>query len=112
MYLRGSKRQERVREDGTIWYFDNCELSQEDLIRTLWKFNELDYFKYDLNNNFSQNINPDFNSQTNLNIQSNSIDFNTENYQNPTRAIFIFNKIKTTKNIYPRKAGIPAKTPL
>lgn len=70
------------------------------------------YFKYDLNNNFSQNINPDFNNQTNLNIQNNSLDFNTENYQNPTRAIFVFNKIKATKNIYPRKAGIPAKTPL
>lgn len=37
---------ERYKEDGTIWYFDNCELSMEETIRTLWKFNELDYFKY------------------------------------------------------------------
>lgn len=37
---------ERYKEDGVIWCFDNCELSQEELIRTLWKFNELGYFKY------------------------------------------------------------------
>ena len=37
---------ERYKDDGIIWYFDNCELSKETLMRTLWKFNELDYFKY------------------------------------------------------------------
>ena len=37
---------ERYKDDGIIWYFDNCELSKEELIRTLWKFNELEYFKY------------------------------------------------------------------
>lgn len=37
---------ERYKEDGIIWYFDNCELSMEETIRTLWKLNELDYFKY------------------------------------------------------------------
>lgn len=37
---------ERYKDDGIIWYFDNCELSKESLIRTLWKFNELGYFKY------------------------------------------------------------------
>lgn len=37
---------ERYKNDGIIWYFDNCELSKEELIRTLWKFNELEYFKY------------------------------------------------------------------
>ncbi len=37
---------ERYKEDGIIWYFDNCDLSTEDIIRTLWKFNELGYFKY------------------------------------------------------------------
>ena len=36
----------RYKNDGIIWYFDNCELSKEELIRVLWKFNELDYFKY------------------------------------------------------------------
>lgn len=37
---------EKYKDDGIIWYFDNCELSKEELIRTLWKLNELDYFKY------------------------------------------------------------------
>lgn len=32
-------------KEGIIWYFDNCELSMEETIRVLWKFNELDYFK-------------------------------------------------------------------
>ena len=36
----------RYKSDGIIWYFDNCELSKEELIRTLWKFNTLGYFKY------------------------------------------------------------------
>lgn len=37
---------EKYKNDGIIWYFDNCDLSKEELIRTLWKFNELNYFKY------------------------------------------------------------------
>ncbi len=37
---------EKYKEDGILWYFDNCELSMEELIRTLWKLNELNYFKY------------------------------------------------------------------
>lgn len=37
---------ERYKNEGIIWYFDNCELSLEETIRTLWKFNELGYFKY------------------------------------------------------------------
>lgn len=37
---------EKYKDDGIIWYFDNCELSKEELIRTLWKFNEFEYFKY------------------------------------------------------------------
>ncbi len=37
---------EKYKEDGIIWYFDNCELSKEETIRTLWKLNEFDYFKY------------------------------------------------------------------
>lgn len=36
---------EKYKNDGIIWYFDNCELSKEELIRTLWKLNEFDYFK-------------------------------------------------------------------
>ena len=37
---------EKYKEDGIIWCFDNCELSKEQLIRTLWKLNELEYFNY------------------------------------------------------------------
>ena len=37
---------EKYKGDGIIWYFDNCELSMEETIRTLWKMNEFDYFKY------------------------------------------------------------------
>ena len=37
---------EKYKDDGIIWYFDNCELSMEETIRTLWKMNEFDYFKY------------------------------------------------------------------
>lgn len=37
---------EKYKNDGIIWGFDNCDLSKEELIRTLWKFNELGYFKY------------------------------------------------------------------
>jgi muramoyltetrapeptide carboxypeptidase LdcA involved in peptidoglycan recycling len=37
---------EKYKNDGIIWCFDNCELSMEEVIRVLWKLNELDYFKY------------------------------------------------------------------
>lgn len=36
----------KYEKDGIIWYFDNCEFSMEETIRALWKFNELNYFKY------------------------------------------------------------------
>ena len=36
----------KYQEDGIIWYFDNCELSMEETIRTLWRLSELNYFKY------------------------------------------------------------------
>ena len=34
----------KYKEDGIIWYFDNCELSSEQLIRTLWKLKDNGYF--------------------------------------------------------------------
>lgn len=37
---------EKYKEDGIIWYFDNCEFSSEQLIRTLWKFKDNGYFCY------------------------------------------------------------------
>lgn len=36
----------KYKNDGIIWYFDNCELSSEQLIRTLWKLKDNNYFKY------------------------------------------------------------------
>ena len=47
---------EKYKKDGIIWYFDNCELSIEDLIRTLWKFNDNGYFKYTKLIIFGRNI--------------------------------------------------------
>ena len=37
---------EKYKDDGIIWYFDNCELSMEDMVRTLWKFKDNGWFKY------------------------------------------------------------------
>lgn len=37
---------EKYKNDGIIWGFDDCDLSKEELIRTLWKLNELGYFEY------------------------------------------------------------------
>lgn len=37
---------ERYKKDGIIWFFDNCELTMEETIRTLWRMKEFDYFKY------------------------------------------------------------------
>ena len=36
----------KYKDDGIIWFFDNCEYSMEETIRTLWKMNELGYFKH------------------------------------------------------------------
>lgn len=51
-YLAGTKYDgtngfiEKYKEDGIIWYFENCDLSLEDVIRTLWKLDELGYFRH------------------------------------------------------------------
>lgn len=37
---------EKYKADGIIWYFDNCEFSSEQLIRTLWKFKDNGWFCY------------------------------------------------------------------
>lgn len=37
---------EKYKDDGIIWFFDNCEISYEEVIRSLWKLSELGYFKY------------------------------------------------------------------
>ena len=36
----------KYKEDGIVWYFDNCEFSSEQLIRTLWKLKDNNYFEY------------------------------------------------------------------
>lgn len=40
------KFNDKYKDDGIILYFDNCESSKEELIRALWKLNQLEYFKY------------------------------------------------------------------
>lgn len=37
---------DKYKSDGIIWYFDNCELSNDQLIRTLWKFRDSGWFRY------------------------------------------------------------------
>lgn len=37
---------DKYKDDGIIWYFDNCELTSEGLIRFLWKMQNMNYFKY------------------------------------------------------------------
>lgn len=36
----------KYKDDGIIWYFDNCEFSSEQLIRTFWKLKDNGYFNY------------------------------------------------------------------
>lgn len=56
---------EKYKEDGIVWYFDNCELSKEELLRVLWKFNELEYFKYTKGIVFGRNgLETSFNYET------------------------------------------------
>lgn len=37
---------QKYKKDGIIWYFDICELSSEQIIRTLWKLKDNNWFKY------------------------------------------------------------------
>ncbi len=37
---------EKYKNEGIVWYFDNCELSSEDLVRTLWKFKDNGWFHH------------------------------------------------------------------
>lgn len=48
---------EKYKKDGIIWFFDNAELSTEDLVRTMWKFKVCGYFKYTKAILFGRNIN-------------------------------------------------------
>ncbi|MDD6223432.1 MAG: hypothetical protein PUB18_00315 [bacterium] len=37
---------ERYREDGIVWFFDNAELTSEQLIRALWQLKMAGWFSY------------------------------------------------------------------
>jgi len=37
---------QRYKDDGIIWYFDNCELTSEGVIRALWQLKEAGWFQY------------------------------------------------------------------
>lgn len=36
---------EKYKEDGIIWYLENCEMTSESIIRTLWKFKDNGWFE-------------------------------------------------------------------
>lgn len=37
---------EKYKNDGIIWYFDNCELTSEDIRRAIWQLNENGWFNH------------------------------------------------------------------
>lgn len=37
---------EKYKEDGIIWYLENCEMTSESVIRTLWKFKDNGWFEH------------------------------------------------------------------
>lgn len=37
---------EKYKQDGIIWGFDNCDLSKEQVLRSMWKLSELGYFQH------------------------------------------------------------------
>ena len=37
---------ERYKEDGIIWYFDIFSMTSEDVLRTLWQFENAGWFEY------------------------------------------------------------------
>lgn len=47
---------EKYKQDGIIWYFDNCEFSSEEIIRTMWRFKDNGWFKHTKGIIFGRNI--------------------------------------------------------
>lgn len=37
---------EKYKEDGIVWYLENCEMTSESIIRTLWKFKDNGWFEH------------------------------------------------------------------
>lgn len=37
---------EKYKKDGIIWYLENCEMTSENIIRTLWKFKDNGWFEH------------------------------------------------------------------
>lgn len=37
---------DKYKDDGIVWYLENCEMTSESVIRTLWKFKDNGWFKH------------------------------------------------------------------
>lgn len=37
---------EKYKDDGIVWYLENCEMTSESIIRTLWKFKDNGWFEH------------------------------------------------------------------
>lgn len=37
---------DKYKDDGIVWYLENCEMTSESIIRTLWKFKDNGWFKH------------------------------------------------------------------
>lgn len=37
---------EKYKKDGIVWYLENCEMTSENIIRTLWKFKDNGWFEH------------------------------------------------------------------
>lgn len=37
---------EKYKDDGIVWYLENCEMTSENIIRTLWKFKDNGWFEH------------------------------------------------------------------
>lgn len=37
---------EKYKDDGIVWYFDNCDFTNEQVVRVLWQLKEAGWFKY------------------------------------------------------------------
>ena len=45
-YDKTQKFINRYKDDGIIWYFDVAEMTNEDILRTMWQLKKADWFKY------------------------------------------------------------------
>lgn len=45
-YDKAKKFINKYKKDGIIWYFDVFEMTNEDILRTMWQLKKMNYFKY------------------------------------------------------------------